>query len=322
MNSQPLLSVVVPVHNEEHCLVELRRRLTAVLESLDPHFEVVLVDDGSTDASLDLLREFHGSDPRFRYLSLSRNFGHEAASTAGLECARGQAVVLMDADLQDPPELIHELVARWRDGHEMVVARRRSRSGESRFKRASAAVFYRLFALLSDVPIPRDTGDFRLIDRRLLNHFRELPERTRFVRALLPWLGFRHAEVEFDRAPRVAGQTKYNPLKLVMLSFQAFCGFSLAPLRLCMVVGFVTVAFSLMAAMAILVDKLFFGLDVEGYALLATGMFLLGGVQLTFLGVLGEYVGRIYREVQRRPLYVVQERAGAGPSASGAGSAR
>lgn len=307
MSDSPRVSVVIPVHDESASLPELQGRLLEVLQRLEGGFEVIFVDDGSQDDSLDLLRAFNRADPRFRFVSLSRNFGHEAASSCGLRQARGDAVVLMDADLQDPPELIEQFVERWRAGYDMVVARRSSRDGEGAFKRASATLFYRLFNRLSEVPIPRDVGDFRLIDRRLLSHFSELPERTRFVRALLPWLGFRQTVVEFDRPARAGGATKYDPLKLLLLAFQALCSFSLAPLRLCMLIGFVTVIFSMLAAAAIVIDKLFFGIHAEGYALLATGMFLLGGVQLTFLGVLGEYIGRIYTEVQQRPLYVVAE---------------
>lgn len=306
----PELSVVVPVFNETANLVLLYRRVTEVLEGAGLGFELVLVDDGSSDGSLAVMRDLAGQDFRVRFASFSRNFGHEAASSCGLHLACGQAVVLMDADLQDPPELIPELVARWREGNLMVMARRRRRLGEGWFKRGTSHLFYRLMNRFSEVPMPVDVGDFRLIDRCLVEVFKAMPERNRFLRGMFAWVGFPQTVVEFDRDPRHGGKTNYSPLKLMLLFLDALTGSSIAPLRLATALGLVTVIGALFAATKVLFHKLFFGLDLPGYPLLTVGVFLMGGVQLTILGIVGEYIGKIYKQVQGRPLYVVQEQGG------------
>src|SRR4051812_5972342 len=250
------LSVVIPLLNEEANLRELHARLTTVLSSLADAHQIVFVDDGSTDGSPAVLRELADADPRVTALRLSRNFGHESASTAGLDFVDGDAVVLMDADLQDPPEVIAEMVARWRDGFEIVYAQRRQREGESAFKRSTSWVFYRMLNLISDVPIPMDTGDFRLVDARVVAALRQCRERDRFVRGLVAWTGFRAAAIEYDRPARKAGRTKYNPIKLLILSLDAAVGFSTKPLRLASALGFLTTIFSLVETASIITQKL------------------------------------------------------------------
>lgn len=303
----PGISVVVPAHNEEANIEELYGRLSSTLEKEDVPFEIIFVDDGSTDRTLELVRALSARDPRVRYASFSRNFGHEAASTCGMNMVRNQAAVLMDADLQDPPELIPRMIEAWKGGAEIVYARRESRRGEGVLKRATSFLFYRVMNWMSDIRIPVDVGDFRFVDRRVVDAFNRLPERNRFVRGLFFWVGFRHAVVGYDRPPRRGGATKYNWLRLLFLSMDAFFGFSLVPLRLCISLGILVVAFSSLMSIVIVAQRLFFGLAIPGYALIATAIFFFGGVQLTFLGVIGEYVGKIYTEVQQRPLYIVKE---------------
>ncbi|HZZ41777.1 MAG TPA: glycosyltransferase family 2 protein [Tepidisphaeraceae bacterium] len=306
------LSVVVPLLNEEGNLRELHARLTEVLGGLAEEHRLIFVDDGSTDGSVGVLREIAQGDGRVTVIRLSRNFGHEAASTAGLDFADGDAVVLMDADLQDPPEVIGEMVKKWREGFEIVYAHRRKREGETWFKRSTSWGFYRLLNLISDVSIPMDTGDFRLVDARVVGALRECRERDRFVRGLVAWTGFRAAAIEYDRPARKAGKTKYNPVKLLILSLDAAVGFSTKPLRLATAIGFLTMIFSLVETASIITQKLVWGIKIQGYALQTSGLFFLGGVQMLLLGILGEYLGRIYRQTQGRPLYVVAERIGEG----------
>ncbi|MCH7702089.1 MAG: glycosyltransferase family 2 protein, partial [Planctomycetes bacterium] len=239
----------------------------------------------------------------------SRNFGHEAASTAGLDQARGEAVVLMDADLQDPPELIPEMVARWREGYHVVYAQRKRRAGESWFKRTTAWAFYRLLNSLTQVAVPADTGDFRLMDHRVVADFRRLREQHRFVRGMIAWLGYRQTAIQFDRPSRMGGDPKYGPLKLAALSLDAIMGFSTVPLRIATAFGLLTLVGSICAGGAVLVHKVVWGIPLPGYALLTCGIFFIGGVQMLLLGIVGEYIGRIYTQVQQRPLYVVQEQS-------------
>lgn len=300
-------SVVVPAYNEQDNLEPLHARLTRVLASTGADYEIIFVDDGSHDATLEVVRKLAGGDAHVRYVSLARNFGHEAASTAGLDRTGGDVVVLMDADLQDPPELIPELIEKWRQGYDVVYAQRRRRAGESVLKRLTAWAFYRTLNAVTPTPIPADTGDFRLMDRRVVAQFRRMRETNRFVRGMVAWVGHRQTAVQFDRPARHAGQAKYNVIKLILLSLDAAMGFSTHPLRLATLLGLLTTAGALIAGLAVVIHKLFFGLAVEGYALLAAGIFFLGGVQMLLLGILGEYTGRIYTQVQQRPLYVVKE---------------
>lgn len=302
-----LLSIVVPVYNEEGNLLPLYEKLKETMESSSIPFELVLVDDGSSDRSLEVMRQLALHDNRVRYSSFSRNFGHEAASSCGFGMARGDAAVLMDADLQDPPEIIPEMLSRWLEGFEVVNARRLSREGESYFKKVTSYWFYRIMNLFGEIEIPADVGDFRLVDRKVIDSFNQLPERNRFVRGLFNWVGFKKTVIDYHRPFRKSGITKYNIHRLIMLSIDALFSFSLTPLRLCIIFGLVTILLSFSIAIIVILQRLFWGLNIQGYALLATGMFFLGGVQLTFMGVIGEYVGKIYREVQARPLYIVKE---------------
>lgn len=303
-------SIVVPVFNEEENLNELHTQLVRVLLPLGSEFEIIFIDDGSTDGSLQKIEELHRNDPRVKYISFSRNFGHEAASTAGLDHALGDAVILMDADLQDPPEAIPEMIARWKEGYDVVYARRRSRAGESLVRRLTSFLFYRLIDRLTNVTIPVDTGDFRLLDQRVVKDFRRCRERNRFVRGLVSWVGYRQIGVSFDREPRRAGKSKYDVVKRIILSFDAITGYSIVPLRLALILGFFVVTMSLIGGLAVIIQKLFLGLPIPGYAFLVVSMFFLGGSQLFLLGVVGEYVGKMYIEIQRRPLYLVKKKEG------------
>lgn len=305
--ADPLLSVVVPAFNEEASLPALVERLAAVLDGEGIRWELVVVDDGSTDSTLALLKQLAARDARVRYASFSRNFGHEAATSCGFALARGDAAVLMDADLQDPPELIPRMLERWREGCDVVAARRRARHGESAFKRASARAFYRLMSWMSEVDIPLDVGDFRLVDRQVIDAFNRFTERNRFVRGLFSWVGFRRGFIDYDRPARHGGETKYGARKLLLLSLDALFSYSLMPLRLISLFGLAVTGLSTLLILVIAAQKLLGILQIEGYALLAIGMFFLGGSILSFLGVMGEYLGKTFQEVQGRPLYLVRE---------------
>lgn len=306
--SAPMLSVVVPAFNESGNLEELYRRLIAVLNE-QGDFEIILVNDGSTDNSLEIMRRLHAQDPRVKYLSFSRNFGHEAASTAGVEVATGQAVILMDADLQDPPETIREFVVHWHEGNDVVYARRRSRDGESWLKRLTSYLFYRVLNLLCRTKLPEDTGDFRLMDRKVVDALKVCHERNRFFRGLVGWIGFRQMAVLYDRPPRSSGKTKYNLIKLLLLSFDAITSFSIFPLRVASLTGLISISVSIVLALIVVLQKLFIGIPIPGYPFLIVVILFLGGVQLMLLGVVGEYLGKVYTEVQNRPLYVIKEKS-------------
>ena len=321
--SPVLLSVVVPCFNEEAVIPETHRRLVIALEDVpDLDFEIIYVDDGSRDATLGLLRDLQQADPRVRVLSLSRNFGQQIATTAGLNEActgDGDAVVTIDADLQDPPEIIPEMLERWLQGADVVYGVRAERAGETVFKRWTAKVFYRLIGRIADTPIPYDTGDFRLMDRKVVNGFLAMPERTRFVRGMLAWVGFRQEPVSYRRGAREAGRTKYPFREMARLAVDSILSFSLLPLRLATWLGFLAAGLALSGIAYALVVRLYTDAWVSGWAALFIAMLFLGGVQLVLIGVLGEYLGRIYAEVKRRPLYLVKERLGfasTGPTGS------
>lgn len=303
------LSVVVPVYNEEANISELTARLRAVLEPLVTTWELVFVDDGSHDGSWELIRALAAQDLRVRGVRLSRNFGHQMAFAAGLDHARGEAAVIMDADLQDPPELIPELVGRWREGFEVVYGVRTQRTGEGVFKRLTAAVFYRLLRRITKVDIPLDTGDFRLMGRRALEAFHRLPERHRFTRGLVAWLGFPQVGVPYAREARRAGETGYPLRKMVRLALDAITSFSHVPLQVATVLGFAVSAFAFAYIVVVIVLKIV-GISWPGYTSLMAAILFLGGVQLVMIGLFGEYLGRVYDEVKRRPLYFIQETVG------------
>lgn len=313
----PEISVVVPCHNEEGNIGPLVNRLTSVLTGIGDSFEIILVDDGSTDQTLARMRAAHEADPRLKFLSLSRNFGHEAASTAGLRHAAGNAVVLIDADLQDPPEVIAELVARWREGFELVFATRDKRPGEGVFKRVTSILFYRLMGRVVNFDFPADTGDFRLMSRPVVEGFLRMPERNRFVRGMVAWTGFKATSVHYERDARHSGETNYDVGKLMVLALDAITGFSAVPIRLVSLVGFFVTILAALGTIWIVFNKLVLGIAIPGYAFLMTGVLFLGGVQILMLGAIGEYVGRIYVETQRRPLYLVRELGGLGSESVG-----
>lgn len=303
----PEISVVIPVYNEEDSIQPLYRELCNSLGNAEISFELIFVNDGSEDHSLEIIKQLSRDDPRVRYASFSRNFGHEAASSCGFQMAKGKAAVLIDADLQDPPELILEMYSKWKQGYEVVYARRLFRKGESFFKKITSHLFYRIMNRFSNIKIPVDVGDFRLVDRKVIDAFNRLTEHNRFVRGLFTWVGYKQTAVEYERLSRRGGRTKYNWISLLLLSMDAFLGFSIAPLRLCILSGIGVIIFSFIMAGIIVFQRLFLDLEIPGYALLTTGMFFLGGVQLIFLGMIGEYIGKIYTEVQARPLFVVRE---------------
>jgi glycosyltransferase involved in cell wall biosynthesis len=310
------LSIVVPVFNEEETIPELHRRLTEVLGPLVRSYEIVFVDDGSRDASWSLVQGLAERDSHVRGLRFSRNFGHQMAFAAGVDHARGDAVVIMDGDLQDPPELIPKLVEHWREGSEVVYAVRAQREGEGAFKRFTASTFYRILRRITQVEIPMDTGDFRLMGRRAVEAFRRLPERHRFTRGLVAWLGFRQVGVAYNRPPRFAGETKYPIRKMLRFALDAITSFSHVPLQLATVVGFVVSGLAFAYIVVVLVLK-FLGISWPGYTSLMAAILFLGGVQLVMIGVLGEYLGRVYDEVKHRPLYLVEEVVGGPPEAAG-----
>jgi len=306
-----LLSVVVPCMNEEDALRETNRRLVAVLEGISLNFEIVYVDDGSTDSTADLLGELQAHDPRIRVVRLSRNFGHQIAITAGLEHASGDAVAIIDADLQDPPEVLGDFVAKWMEGYDVVYGVRMERDGETIFKLWTATLFYRFMNHLSDTRIPLDTGDFRLMDRRVVDALLSMPERDRFVRGMVSWLGYSQTAVKYRRGPRLAGVTKFSLFKMVRFALDGIFSFSILPLRLATWTGFAASGLAIVGIMVVLLER-FLGVVglVKGWSSAMIAELFIGGVQLICMGLIGEYVGRIYGESKRRPLYIVQERMG------------
>lgn len=303
------LSVVVPCYNEAEVIERTYARLCSALGSADIDYDLIFVDDGSRDSTWDLLESMQRTDPRVRLLRFSRNFGHQRAVTAGLDYAHGDGVVLIDADLQDPPEVIAEMVARWRAGADVVYGQRRSREGESGFKLLTARVFYRLINSLSDVTLPVDTGDFRLMDRRVVEALRQMPENDRYIRGMVSWVGFRQEAVLYDRAKREAGESKYPLFKMLRFATDGILSFSLVPLKLATWVGLASAGIAMLGIVYALVMKLL-GLNVEGWTLLFMAMAFLGGIQLLCLGIIGEYVGRIYFQSKQRPLYLVRDAVG------------
>jgi glycosyltransferase involved in cell wall biosynthesis len=308
-------SIVVPVYNEEAVLPILLKRLDALMDQLDGPAEAILVDDGSTDSGSIFLRARAKDDPRYRYIGLTRNFGHQIAITAGMDAASGEAVIVMDADLQDPPEVVHEMIARWQEGYEVVYARRISREGEGAFKRWTAAAFYHLLNRLSSVDIPKDVGDFRLVDRRVLDAFRQMPEQDRFVRGMFAWLGFRQTAIEFERPARAAGETKYPLWKMLRLAVNAVIGFSDVPLKAAIWLGLAVSAIALCIGL-FAVERYLANEVVTGWTSTIVIVSLLSGINLLVSGIMGLYIGRIHAEVKRRPLYVVDRRVGFEPAAA------
>jgi polyisoprenyl-phosphate glycosyltransferase len=314
----PMISFVVPVKDEEEVLPELHRRLDAVSQEIDGECEIILVDDGSTDRSREVMSELRGRDERVKLLFLARNFGHQLALSAGLDFATGDAVVIMDGDLQDPPEMVLEMIPLWREGYEVVHAVRRDRAGESRLKLWTARRFYRLLHRLSDVEFPLDAGDFRLVDRRVADVVRGMREPDRYLRGLFAWVGFRQTSVSYDRDERFAGKTKNSWAKMISFAIDGIMGFSVAPLRFILALGFVISFLSLAWGIVAIVVKLAGSVPPggQGWASLTVIVTFLAGVQLIVLGMMGLYVARAYEQGKNRPLYLVASAEGleAGPS--------
>jgi polyisoprenyl-phosphate glycosyltransferase len=308
--TQPVYSIVAPVFNEEETLPSFYERIVAVMDALNEPFELLLVNDGSRDSSFQIMKNLHKQDPRVHVIDFSRNFGHQIAISAGLDYAQGQAVIIIDSDLQDPPEVIPRLIERWKNGAEVVYAQRAKRVGETKFKLVTASLFYRLIRSITSVDIPRDVGDFRLMDRRVVDALVSMREHHRFMRGLSAWVGFRQEAVLYDRQERFAGKTKYPLMRMIHFSLDAITSFSHLPLQLATTFGFILASISLVGIIVAAFLRLFVGAIVGQASTLILVLFL-GGVQLIFLGIIGEYLGRIYDEVRARPLYIVHHVLGA-----------
>lgn len=300
-------SIIIPMYNEEAVIGETYRRLKSVMTVIGEPYELLFVNDGSRDRSAELVREYGFWDPSVKLIDFSRNFGHQIAITAGMDYAEGDAVIIIDADLQDPPELIPEMIARWRSGFEVVYAKRVKRNGETRFKKWSAALFYRVLKASTDTPIPVDTGDFRLMDRKVVNEMKRLPENNRFVRGLVSWVGFRQTAVEYERDERLAGETKYPLRKMLKLCMDGITSFSYKPLKLAGYAGALLSAAGFLYLLYVLYLAVFTGSTSKGWPSMIGIMLVFDGFILLMMGILGEYVGRIYDETKGRPLYIVRD---------------
>ena len=317
MNSdRPVLSVVVPMYNEAEVIAPLFDRVLPVLESITDDFEIVCVDDGSTDNTLDLLRAWNRRDKRVKAISLTRNFGKEAALTAGLRTSSGQAVVPLDADLQDPPEVIPQLVEKWREGFDMVLAVRSDRAGDSWLKRKSAALFYSVINRMSTTPIPDNTGDFRLMSRKVIDALLKLGERNRFMKGIFGWVGFSQTSIYYSRPSRVAGTSKWHYWKLWNFALDGMLSFSTAPLRIWTYLGVIVALFALSYMTYVIARTLILGVEVPGYASIIVLLLFTSGLNMIGLGIIGEYLGRVFMEVKKRPLYLVDEEIGIGDGES------
>src|SRR5437762_7480841 len=318
---RPAYSIVAPVFNEEETLPHFYQRVIKVMEEVGESFELVLINDGSRDGSFRTMRDLHDRDPRVRVIDFSRNFGHQIAISAGLDYAHGEAVSIIDSGLQDPPEVIPQLIARWKEGAEVVYAQRSKRKGETKFKLMTAAIFYRLMTRITSVNIPHDTGDFRLLDRRVVDALVKMREHHRFMRGLSAWVGFRQEAVLYHRQERYAGTTKYPLAKMIRFSMDAITSFSHLPLQLATTLGFALAGISLLGIIVAIILRLFTGAIVGQASTLIVVLFI-GGIQLIFLGIIGEYLGRIYDEVRARPLYIVHHVLGTQKRKQGTAEAR
>ncbi len=316
---KPTISIIAPVYNEEPVLHELYKRISSVMDGADfsaeksvqESWELILVNDGSRDRSADIIAELHNNDPRVKGISFSRNFGFQEAVTAGLDHAQGDAVVITDADLQDPPEVILEMIAKWREGYDVVYGVRSEREGETWFKLITAKLFYRLIHRITSVDIPLDTGDFRLMDRRVVDALGKMNERNRFLRGMVPWVGFRQTGVYFKRESRFAGEAKYSSVRrMFRFAMNAITSFSYVPLQLATFLGFAIAGVSAIAIVVVIYLRMVSSGELAGQATTLVAVLFLGGVQLISLGIIGEYLGRIYDEVKKRPLYLVDKKCG------------
>ncbi len=306
MSSNPELSIVCPAYNEEKNIENFLKSLNPVLEKIGLTYEIIFVNDGSKDNTLEVLKQKKKKYPSIRILNLSRNFGKEAALTAGLEHARGDAVIAIDADLQHPVETIEKFVKKWKEGYDVVVGKRLSRTGEHPLKKASAKLFYNIHNKISDIEIPSDVGDFRLMDRKVIEALKTLPENQRFMKGIFAWLGYKTAVVEYYQDKRAAGESSFNGWKLWNLALDGITSFSTAPLRIWLYIGFVISLLSFLLAIVLILEVMIKGITVPGYVSTITMILFLGGIQLIGIGILGEYIGRIYKESKRRPTYIIE----------------
>ena len=304
---KPVFSIIAPIFNEKGCFDELYQRVSEVMNSTGEEWEFIMVDDGSTDGSTELIHELARKDHRVKPVIFARNFGHQIAVTAGLDYCSGEAAIIIDADLQDPPEVILELIAKWREGYQVVYAVRTEREGESWFKKSTASVFYKVIYRITDVKIPMNTGDFRLLDRKIVDIMNGMRERHRFLRGMSAWVGFKSVGVSYKRAARFAGKTKYPLKKMLKLALTAVTSFSYMPLQMAMVFGFISAGISILAIPVVIILRLIGTQFFLGQATTLIAVLFLGGVQLICLGILGEYVGRIYDEAKGRPLYITSD---------------
>jgi dolichol-phosphate mannosyltransferase len=304
---KPTFSIIAPVFNEKDCLATLVQRVGEVMDTTGEPWELVIVDDGSQDGSTDIIRRLAKEDKRVRAVIFARNFGHQIAVTAGMDYSRGDAVIIIDADLQDPPEVMLEMIQRWREGYQVVYGIRSEREGETWFKKTTASLFYRMIARITDIKIPLDTGDFRLMDRSVVKVMNSMREKHRFLRGMSSWVGYRQIGVSYHRAARFAGETKYPLKKMLKLALNAVTSFSYFPLQLATYVGFISAGISIVAIPIVIILRLTGSQAFFGQATTLLAVLFLGGVQLISLGILGEYIGRIYDEVKGRPLYIVSE---------------
>ena len=308
---KPMFSIIAPVYNEEPVLHMLHARIVEVMDGIGESWELILVNDGSRDRSAEIIAELHNADPRVKGLNFSRNFGFQIAVTAGLDHAQGDAVILTDADLQDPPEVIPEMIAKWREGFDVVYGVRKSRAGETFIKRLTAKLFYRTIDSITGIDIPLDTGDFRLMDRRVVNAITGMKERNRFLRGMVPWVGYRQTGVMYERAARYAGEAHFTSIRRMLpFAIDAITSFSNFPLQLATYLGFIIALLSAIAIVSVVALRVMTETELTGQATTLVVVLFLGGVQLLSLGIIGEYLGRIYDEVKGRPLYLVQDRWG------------
>ncbi|KLV32044.1 glycosyltransferase family 2 protein [Priestia megaterium] len=308
MSSIVKYSIVVPVYNEEEVIHETYRRLTEVMHSTKEAYELLFVNDGSRDRTAEIIKEYSKQDPAVVLLDFARNFGHQIAITAGMDYARGEAVVVIDADLQDPPELILEMIEKWKQGFDVVYAKRTKRKGETYFKKQTAAMFYRFLRAMTDIDIPLDTGDFRLLDRKVCNQMNSIQEKNRFVRGLVSWVGFKQIAVEYERDERLAGESKYPLKKMLKLSMDGITSFSYKPLKLASYAGVTLSGIGFIYLLVVLYLKLFTDSTITGWSSLIVIQLFFSGIILIILGMIGEYIGRIYDETKNRPLYIVREK--------------
>lgn len=310
MKNSPVYSIVVPVYNEELVVEESYKRLKEVMDACNENYEIIFINDGSMDKTVGMIEEICNRDSNIRLLDFSRNFGHQVAVTAGMDYASGDAIVIIDADLQDPPQVILKMIGKWKEGYEVVYGKRLKRKGETFFKKFTAKTYYRVLKRLSTIEIPVDTGDFRLIDRKVCDVLKSMPEKNRYVRGLVSWVGFKQIAVEYERDERFAGETKYPLKKMLKLSSDGITSFSHKPLKLSIYFGVIMSVLSFISIIAVLFEKLFTDYTVPGWASIITISLLFNGVTLTMLGIIGEYIGRIYDEVKGRPQYIVGDKIG------------